>query len=342
MAALLPQHCALCGRRENLLRCAGCQVVYYCGRDHQTTDWKAHKGACSQTTKAHRRFAHEESLIRDVPQFGMGWTWEDSVGRFWGILETRDYMRARYGYVVALLAHNTVDGVERAVEHELDMLRLCRSDNMGIRNMAPHLLLRLGRDQEAYDFLKWWATTGNEGDYDWGDMSHPHLNLKGENAFEKVEGFFDSRYGSLNHKLVATLLKIRLWLELRDVRNADIALRDALPRELLDMIKTRVVRSDVVARRQDLIEHTDRAGPEMRALQKQIRTMINAVRLNNEFMLPRLFAPNVDWNRSPQSYSMGSREEAQLTLNYCYLAWAETPGAIDVAKKALAAVRAAS
>ncbi|KAF6810577.1 MYND finger [Colletotrichum sojae] len=302
MATLLPRHCALCGRRENLLRCAGCQVVYYCGRDHQTTDWKAHKSA----------------LIRDVPEFGMGWTWEDSVGRFWGIMETRDYMRARYGYVEALLAHNTVDGVERAVEHQLDMLRLCRSDNMGIRGVAPHLLLRLGRDQEAYDFLKWW------------------------NAFEKVEGFFDSRYGSLNHKLVATLLKIRLWLELRDVRNAEIALRDVLLRELLDMIKTRVVRSDVVARRQDLIEHTDRAGPEMRALQKQIRTMINAVRLNNEFMLPRLFAPNVDRNTSPQSYSMGSREEAQLALNYSYLAWAETPGAIDVAKKALAAVRAAS
>ena len=56
--------------------------------------------------------------------------------------------------------------VEAAHDHVMDILRLNHSDNMGVRDMVPSLKLRLGRDQECYDFCKWWATTGQEGDYD--------------------------------------------------------------------------------------------------------------------------------------------------------------------------------
>lgn len=46
--------------------------------------------------------------------------------------------------------------------------RLCRSDNMGVRDLSPHLPLRLGNHQEWYGFVKCYATIGQGRDYDWG------------------------------------------------------------------------------------------------------------------------------------------------------------------------------
>lgn len=108
---------------------------------------------------------------------------EEHTGRFWGIFETRDYMRARYSMVDTMLmsygtAGGLVDLIETCLHHLLDMITLCRGDNMGLRDLIPALYIRLGRDQDAYDFIKWYATTGSESDYDWGDMSLPFLDTK--------------------------------------------------------------------------------------------------------------------------------------------------------------------
>lgn len=91
---------------------------------------------------------------------------ETSVGHFWGIVDTRDYMRARFGHLDALLEVKTAEAVQTALDHLMDMHRLCRGDNMGLRNYTPFVLLRLGKDQESYDFMKWYATTGDDAHYD--------------------------------------------------------------------------------------------------------------------------------------------------------------------------------
>ena len=84
-----------------------------------------------------------------------------------GILQTHPYVRARYGVVDALLAIKTKEAVEEAHSHVMDMLRLCRGDNMGVRDLVPALYLRLNRDQPCYDFIKWYSTSGRDPDYDW-------------------------------------------------------------------------------------------------------------------------------------------------------------------------------
>ena len=75
---------------------------------------------------------------------------ENARGHFWGILDTRDYMRARFAYVDALLETNTRIAVEAGVEAFEDMIQLNRSDNMGLRDWLPNLYLRLGHDQKCY------------------------------------------------------------------------------------------------------------------------------------------------------------------------------------------------
>lgn len=140
-----------------LLRCSGCLAIRYCSREHQAAHWLKHKSVCTKIKKARAKLAEENRLVRNATP--TWWTpanaFETHVGHFWGIAETRDYMRARFTLAGEhLLLLGTLDGVHEALEHMQDMLRLCRSDNLGLREMMPAMMLRLDLDQECYDFVK--------------------------------------------------------------------------------------------------------------------------------------------------------------------------------------------
>lgn len=85
----------------------------------------------------------------------------DEVGHFWGILETRPYMRAREGLAETLWDRGLRD---EAVTHYRDMLRLNPNDNQGIRYLLLNCLLFLGRDQDAAELI---ATYEEDGSAAW-------------------------------------------------------------------------------------------------------------------------------------------------------------------------------
>lgn len=122
---------------------------------------------------------------------------ENSVGHFWGIMDTRDYMRARYAHVEALLKVKNRTAVRAALDHLLDMMRLNRSDNLGVRGLVPALYLRLGEDQACYDFLKWWYTRGCDGGYDFGNTDLPYLDIKDADIFESPD--WEMGFSNLSH-----------------------------------------------------------------------------------------------------------------------------------------------
>src|SRR5215210_186105 len=76
---------------------------------------------------------------------------EDGEGHFWGILETRPYMRARHGLAGCMWA---LGEREKAIEHYTDMLRLNPNDNQGIRYLLAHALLEEGYEQALGELLK--------------------------------------------------------------------------------------------------------------------------------------------------------------------------------------------
>ncbi|MBL7154685.1 MAG: tetratricopeptide repeat protein [Phycisphaerae bacterium] len=76
---------------------------------------------------------------------------EEDAGRFWGILETRPYMRARLGLAEILEA---MGRLEEAADHYREMLRLNQNDNQGVRHMLVPCLLEMGCDDEAEEILK--------------------------------------------------------------------------------------------------------------------------------------------------------------------------------------------
>jgi tetratricopeptide (TPR) repeat protein len=82
---------------------------------------------------------------------------KNDVGHFWGLLETRPYMRARAGLAQCL---RTEGKPEEAVEHYWDMLRLNPNDNQGIRDLLMPCLIELGRDKDAEKLLKQYKGDG--------------------------------------------------------------------------------------------------------------------------------------------------------------------------------------
>ncbi len=76
---------------------------------------------------------------------------DEAAGGFWGLIETRPYMRARLGLASSLwgLAERSA-----AIEHAREMLRLNPNDNQGVRDVLLEWLLTEGKNEEAGALLK--------------------------------------------------------------------------------------------------------------------------------------------------------------------------------------------
>ena len=75
---LTRKYCAYCGRNdnyENLARCYGCQMVYYCSQEHQLNDWLEHMQKCAEL-----EWVALGELIQSIPappticELGQNWT----------------------------------------------------------------------------------------------------------------------------------------------------------------------------------------------------------------------------------------------------------------------------
>ncbi|MDQ3378276.1 MAG: hypothetical protein M3533_15485 [Actinomycetota bacterium] len=76
---------------------------------------------------------------------------EEDAGHFWGILETRPYMRARQGLALALWE---LGERSEAIAHYQQMLHLNPNDNQGIRYLLASALLEEGLDDDLGELLE--------------------------------------------------------------------------------------------------------------------------------------------------------------------------------------------
>lgn len=275
--------------------------------------------------KARDKANKEETVLRERPGDFMLPTnvFENAVGQFWGLHDTRAYMRARFA-----LADKIVDQFPRsaaavgaALDHFLGMMRLCHGDNMGLREMAPALMLRLGRDQEAYDFLRWWAVGSDEGDWDWGEDEENggkpwrEEGAAGADALEEPQ-LWTGDYLGLSHAAAVLLIKIRIYLDLRAVQDAGIGLRGgALTPEATEHVRGHLV-----------------DGVFCWRVRGQMDTLIDAINGSNLYLWVTMLHPQEALADPPMPYSPGSVEEAFLMVKYNYRSWEETPGAIEIIK----------
>jgi tetratricopeptide (TPR) repeat protein len=118
--------------REALSICADCADAYVLLAEEAAANVEQAKELFEQGVKA-----GERSLGSDF--------FKESSGHFWGVPETRPYMRAREG-----LAHCLWEIGERreAIKHFGEMLGLNPNDNQGVRYELAHLFLLEGLDEE--------------------------------------------------------------------------------------------------------------------------------------------------------------------------------------------------
>src|SRR5699024_11883664 len=76
---------------------------------------------------------------------------QENEGRFWGLIETRPYMRARFNYALQL-----ADNGEKAesIKHYERLLELNDNDNQGVRDNLFAAYLELGEYQNAKELLE--------------------------------------------------------------------------------------------------------------------------------------------------------------------------------------------
>lgn len=211
------------------------------------------------------------------------------------------------------------------------MTRLCREDDLGLRDRIPGLFIRLGRDQEAYDFVKWYATTGIDRNYDWNDIDLPFLDVKDADVLESLRGMWTTEYPSLSHAVAMTLVKVRVLLDLQAIQNAARAFTGAIPPEIIDLIRGQLASNVVESRPNILMNSTEETTSLIKSIKQQIRELHESIEDINYHFWPMLLADPIT-SAVPRhgEYSPGSRKEASLTLCYNYPAWAETPGAIEL------------
>ncbi|PVH85214.1 hypothetical protein DL98DRAFT_546245 [Cadophora sp. DSE1049] len=308
MSLSLTSRCSVCSKTDKVLRCQGCKVMFYCSKEHQASDRPAHKKQCNAVKKAQQNLDIEEQRLRYHPGDFMtpDNIFEKGVSHFWGIHETRPYMRARHSKAA----------VQAALDHVLDLLRLCRSDNERVRSIAPALYLCLGKDQGCYDLLN-------------GDTDKPYLDVKDADTFEEV-WFVASKFTDLSFAGAATLLKIRLLLDLKALQNSSL-IGKKFPQELLDQIRGQLV-STIVANNKDIMDSEDQ-GPLIKKLEDQVKQMHGMVGESNKHFWPALLIPEKHLTATLSMYSHGTVPHMQLCLQQSYDSWAETPGAIDMVRK---------
>ena len=263
---------------------------------------------------------------------------ENCVGCFWGLPATQPYIEARFVHVHWLLYINTREAAEQALEDLLDMLRLCRDHFKVLRGLVPALMLRLGQDQQCYDVIKWYCTTGSDHKYDQHDPKAGFLDVKGADAFEDTDDF--CKHMDPNHLVVATLLKFRLLRDLRSLQYSS-AVAKAVPQELMDAIRGELV-GNVVAAKKDVMNRTDQTV-DIDRLTKQVETLFKMTYARNEHFWSMLLNPGVEMELDPEREMTGRMvaelnpccymAEARLVLQNVYRAWLETPGAIDMVRR---------
>lgn len=319
--------CSLTDTEVTLPRCSACKVVRYCSKDHQIADRPQHVSVCKSIAKCSARMDNEALKLRNQPNddfFAPAHVFENYVGHFWGLHNTRPYMRARYALIEAILQVRTRDAVVAAYDHVMDCMRLCRLDNLGLRDLLPALMLRLDKVQECYDFIKWYATTGSRDDYDWGDMEQPFLDVKDADMLESLDFLSaEDPYSDLSYLVSITLLKVRLLVAVREGSEGKEMLRSSPTFQA----KFR--------------GETGQSAPEngidqvVTTLKSQVKFLYRAVSRANGGMWHALLSPGRHLDARPSVYTHGSMHQMQMVLKQNYDAWHESPGAIEILKAIL-------
>lgn len=331
---LQPPACEVCKAKEPLQPCRHCEAVYYCSEEHWSLDYPNHIDPCGIVCERREALVNEEIDLRNMPAGPLtpSDVFNTCRGRFWGIIETRPYMRARVALADSLIVQfGTVGGrasaVQESLDHLIELVHLSRSDNLGVRDLIPGQLLRLQRDQDALDFMQFWNSVAHDPYYDYGNLDEPHLNVKDSDIFMPMTIRPGGSFIGLTHSVAVMLIKLRAYMDLVNVRNASKALQGRLPQEILDLVRERLVNGIVKSKPQILRSSDAELKRLVLLMKKHIKQLYQCSHEHNRHFWKIMFeSPYEAMANRPDKIIAGALEEARYCVGSIFPAWAETPG----------------
>jgi hypothetical protein len=313
---VLAAGCFICHTQSHLSLCARCKAIKYCGVDHQKQDRTSHKSACkaiSKRTVALVQERHETALFNA------------HGGGLSALLGSGSLLDPLLNLAQAYLQIDTQIAVQLGLDLLLEMVDITKDPKAATADLVPTCFLRLGRDQEAYDYMKWWVTSpAPKGPFGPSPQLWASVNEKAD-VFESV-GLFKGKCPSLSFMVALTLLKLRLLIDLQALQQS-MKIGGDMSRETLDQIRSHLI-SSAVSGNKEVLER-DNHDEEIQKLTKQVKAIYAAVREGNKHFWSAVLHPGKDLKSSPESWNFGNKKEMQLALKYNYTVWAETPGAIE-------------
>ncbi|PYI07748.1 hypothetical protein BO78DRAFT_442659 [Aspergillus sclerotiicarbonarius CBS 121057] len=329
----LPSGCGVCGKMKNLKRCSECNVVPYCSTEHKALDHPNHKIPC-ELIQSYRDDL--EPLEEDSDSSGESGSYSDDSDAEWyigGSLIPTPLARIR---VLPDIYH--VESVVAQLDNSFDILGNCmhmtHCKNSRIPQQVPQLMLRLGRDEDCYGFVK--HATKKEGDLCRNEHCSHTLLLdypRNDNPFEPLN-YSDEKFLDPSHTIALTLLKVRLLLDLRRMEECEVAVGPKVPTEILFMIQSYVPFSSIVSNSKEFLKSKARRE-KIKTLDIQIEDLYKRVKKDDKNFWVLLVGPDsrqvADVDPCPKG-----RWWMRILLNENSVSWAETPGAIDVIKAKVA------
>ncbi|KAH6846995.1 hypothetical protein B0I37DRAFT_135565 [Chaetomium sp. MPI-CAGE-AT-0009] len=347
--SMIKKQCEVCKKTDGLLRCGGCYTYYYCGRDHQASDRPTHKTTCNTIKGTKTRVEEEEAKLHarlaedndDLPSNAL------ESGRLWVFHPARPYLEVLCKHGEILIRSWRQQGIEDALTVYLKLLQLNTVDNQAARFVVPALYMRLGLNQEAYDFLKGWGLQfrGRPEAKQLDEPSQAYLHVKNADATEEVELWTGSKWLELAHVSSLLLIKVRLLLglqhllEFRAQAAAHLPQGSPMPspREILANVRGTYC-DDILERMSEVVADDASIVKKQEELNEQLKDLFVAIdKYNKHFWRMMLEPEERDFSTGTLMYQLGSREEAHVAFSHTYPAWCETPMAIGMIRAAVTA-----
>ena len=245
---------------------------------------------------------------------------------------TPDFCLAMQAHIQFLVDIETFEAVDLALDYSLDLLHWIRGWNeyRRIDILIPVLLLRLGRDQECYEFIKkgqiW--DQRHHSYIDNPDSSCLLLEIPNADAFEPIEYMCREQPLGLRYVTLTALLKIKLLLDMKSLQSSAV-LGKKVPLEILLNIRRFVPRSTIISRNKDIMIHADYVS-YIEKLSSQVEMLYLAIQNAYKNWWEVLLNPRRHFE-GIGDFSVW--EDARNVLHSTRDAWTEIPGALEVIKE---------
>lgn len=334
--------CATCHSRPEagLLCCSRCHTAWYCNSNCQRAHYKSgHKQICLAVAKDLKKVEQLAIPLRNTPfddDPEPQNIFETQIGRFSLGEQTRTYMFSRHelveSYFHAAFDVEIKEVWEKALFHALVLLREDASDPRGMMFVTPFILLYLNRDDDAFDFIRYWVNVTFIVDNQESvmELMGRHFQSKEGECFfpqeknSRFQDIFEACPKSNEQDVLLAFLVALLIIKLRLIaaydatsKSIDLAFDETAGghhiQEVKDAVKTMLIDEKVV---------------NINSQRQQVERLVTVIDRNNPSMLPAILNPLPLLNQSrPPPNIRGDPSKVYDIVNHCNRCFLRIPGA---------------